>query len=140
MDNARHQVRHEGDVYRRIEVITGQQRRRNWTAAEKAEMVAASAEPGVTVTEVARRYGVNRNLLTTWRRDAGVRGQAGRPKTKPGFVPLIVSADGADEPPAQRRVLGGRIDVMLGDAVIRVEGAVDGPVLETVLMAVRATA
>jgi hypothetical protein len=29
-------ARHEGDVYRRIEVITGQRRRRRWTDEEKA--------------------------------------------------------------------------------------------------------
>jgi transposase len=56
--------------YRRVEVITGQKRRRDWTAEEKAELLAASMAPGATVMEVARRFGVSRSLLWTWRRKA----------------------------------------------------------------------
>jgi hypothetical protein len=34
--NAMHQDRHDGEVYRRIELITGSVRRRRWSAEEKA--------------------------------------------------------------------------------------------------------
>ena len=61
--DARLQVRHEGSDYRRVEVITGRRQRRSWTAGEKAAMVAASAEPGANISEVARRFGVHRGLL-----------------------------------------------------------------------------
>jgi hypothetical protein len=37
-------ARHEGGSYRRIEVITGEHRRRRWTAEEKARIVAESFE------------------------------------------------------------------------------------------------
>jgi len=63
-----HQHRHEGDEYRRIELITGIRRRRRWTAEEKAALVAESLQPGVNVSELARRHGVNRGLLQAWRR------------------------------------------------------------------------
>jgi transposase len=33
-------------------------------------MVAESFTPGASVSKVAQRYGVNANLLFTWRRDA----------------------------------------------------------------------
>jgi hypothetical protein len=39
MANAMLDARQEGDSYRRIEVITGQRRRRRWTAQEKARIV-----------------------------------------------------------------------------------------------------
>ena len=68
--NAMHQDRHEADRYRRIELITGTVRRRRWTIDEKAAIVAESTRPGVNVAEVARRFGVNRGLLQTWRRKA----------------------------------------------------------------------
>jgi transposase len=55
------------DSYRRIEVITGQRRRRRWTAQEKARIVAESFEEGANISEVARRNGVFRGLLTVWR-------------------------------------------------------------------------
>src|ERR1700722_6515974 len=84
MDNASfsamHQDRHQADAYRRIELITGTARRRRWTNDEKATIVAESTRPGVNIAEVARRFGVNRGLLQTWRRKAiGER---------PVFVPL----------------------------------------------------
>jgi transposase len=69
-DSALHQSRHEAGGYRRIEVITGVARRRRWTAEEKAAMVAESLQPGINVSELARRCGVNRGLLQTWRRAA----------------------------------------------------------------------
>src|ERR1700694_1902834 len=60
-------ARQEGGSYRRIEVITGQRRRRRWTAQEKARIVAESFEEGANISEVARRNGVVRGLLTVWR-------------------------------------------------------------------------
>ncbi|MDQ2765026.1 MAG: transposase [Pseudomonadota bacterium] len=69
-DNAMHQHRHEGDEYRRTELITGSTRRRQWTADEKAAAIAESLQPGVNVSALARRRGINRGLLQTWRREA----------------------------------------------------------------------
>src|ERR1700750_1652978 len=60
-------VRQAGGSYRRIEVITGQRRRRQWTAEEKARIVAESFEEGANISEVARSHGVVRGLLTVWR-------------------------------------------------------------------------
>ncbi len=42
----------KGGEYRRVEVITGQKRRRDWTSEEKAEILAATMVPGASVTEV----------------------------------------------------------------------------------------
>ena len=64
-------ARQEGGSYRRIEVITGQRRRRQWTAEEKARVVPESFEEGANISEVARRHGVVRGLLTVWRRQFG---------------------------------------------------------------------
>lgn len=36
--------RHDADTYRRIEVITGDRRRRDWSAEEKARIVAESGK------------------------------------------------------------------------------------------------
>lgn len=42
--------------------------RRRWTADQKLEIVQESLAPGAGVTEVARRHGVNPNLIYAWRR------------------------------------------------------------------------
>ena len=46
----------------------GAHRRRFWSSDEKRRMIAESFAPGASVSEVAQRYGVNANLLFTWRR------------------------------------------------------------------------
>jgi transposase len=120
------------DAYRRIEVITGQSRRRRWTREEKARIIAESLEAGANISEVARRNGVARGLLTAWRRQfAAARSKA------PSFVSVrIVEESGGGttgEPdraaPAQTRLLekalpakpGGMIEIEVSGARIRVE-------------------
>jgi transposase len=65
-----HQYRDEGASYRRVEVITGRLRRRFWSDDEKARIVAESADPEASVSEIALRNGVSRGLLNVWRRQA----------------------------------------------------------------------
>lgn len=50
------------------EVLTGPERRRRRTPAEKLAIVAETHEPGVTVSLVARRHGIAPNQVFTWRR------------------------------------------------------------------------
>ena len=56
------------DDLRRVEVITGVARRRDWPAHEKLRIVEESLAPGESVSAVARRNGVAPNLLFRWRR------------------------------------------------------------------------
>jgi transposase len=42
--------------YRRIEMLTGPDRRRRWSAEDKARIVEESLVPGVRVADVARRW------------------------------------------------------------------------------------
>jgi len=51
-----------------VTVLSGPERRRRWTTAEKLRIVEESLAPGANVVEVARRHDVHRNLLTAWRR------------------------------------------------------------------------
>ena len=51
-----------------FEVITSVQRRRRWTTAEKLQMVEESELPGMSVSNIARKYGVSPSQLFTWRR------------------------------------------------------------------------
>jgi transposase len=52
-----------------VEVLSGGAgRRRRWTAAEKVAMVRETLEPGISVSLVARRHGVNPNQLFHWRK------------------------------------------------------------------------
>jgi transposase len=51
----------------RVEVLQVVQRRR-WTLDEKIRMVEETFQPGMSVSYIARRYGVAPNLLFRWRK------------------------------------------------------------------------
>ncbi|RQN33313.1 IS3 family transposase [Paraburkholderia tropica] len=51
-----------------MDVLTGPERRRRWTAEQKLSMVRESFEPGKSVSLVARQHGVNPNQLFHWRK------------------------------------------------------------------------
>ena len=52
----------------RVEIITGRERRRRYTAEEKVRLVEQTMQPGMTVSAVARLHGVSPSLLFQWRR------------------------------------------------------------------------
>ena len=52
----------------RSEVLCGPERRRRWSAEEKARVVAESLVPNAVVSAVARRHGIHPNQLYGWRR------------------------------------------------------------------------
>ena len=51
-----------------VAVVTSVQRRRRWSAEEKAAIVQETYAPGMSVSLVARRHGIAPNQLFTWRR------------------------------------------------------------------------
>jgi transposase len=122
MANAMLDARQEGDSYRRVEVITGDRRRRRWTGEEKARIAAESFEEGANISEVARRNGVSRGLLTVWRRQVAAAAPA---QTRPLEIAV---------PPAK---VCGVIEIEVSGARIRVERGVELATLSTVLSALR---
>jgi transposase len=150
MANAMLDARQEGGSYRRVEVITGERRRRRWTGEEKTRIAAESFEEGANISEVARRNGVSRGLLTVWRRQvaAAMAGKA------PNFVPIQIGAgSGGGTAGESERILAaprtpleiaappakpcGVIEIELSGACIRVEPGVELATLSTVLSALR---
>ncbi|WP_425290406.1 transposase [Azospirillum palustre] len=53
-----------------MEVITGDVGRRTWSPEEKARILAEAAIPGVVVSEMARRHGLQPWQVFDWRREA----------------------------------------------------------------------
>ena len=49
--------------------MTRKRRRRIWEDEEKRRIVAQTRVPGVSVSQVARRYDVNANMVFKWLRD-----------------------------------------------------------------------
>jgi transposase len=115
-----------------VEVLTGTPRRRRWSAAEKASIVAESLAPGAVTSAVALRYGLHRNQLYSWRREfrSAAVADAGVPSAE--FVPIV----------AERRTGCGAaaIEIEIGGAVVRIGPGVELVVLGEVLRLLKATA
>jgi transposase len=73
-----------------LEMISGVERRRCWSDADKLRILAEADEAGAKVAEVARRHEISRSILWTWRKQA----RAGRlaMSDPPGFLPVVVDA------------------------------------------------
>src|SRR5271155_4247527 len=69
----------------------GGRRRRTWSADQKQRIIAESFAPGASVAEVARRYGLNSNMLFTWRRRE--RADVSDVGETVNIVPVITAAD-----------------------------------------------
>jgi transposase len=149
MLDTRNDARNEGGTYQRVEVITGRQRRRRWTAEEKARIVAESLEADANISDVARRHGVARGLLTIWRRQ--LLGGVGSQEPVQSFAavkidPVVAASNDAPrhsvEPDAVPTTLPAlrsraRIEIDIAGARIRVENGADHATLAMVLAAVR---
>jgi transposase len=127
--------------YRRAEVLTGPGRRRKWSDADKARIVAEAAQPGVVVSEIARRWQVTPQQVFDWRRQARKALAATMAGAEPAFVPIVpmaqlAAADAAV--PACRS--GARIEVRLAGVELRIARGTDPALLSMVLRAIRASA
>ena len=81
-----------------VTVLSGPERRRRWTSAEKLRIVEESLVAESSVIEIARRHDVHPNQLHAWRRQARLGllgcGVAAVAQTECRFVPLAVAAEG----------------------------------------------
>ena len=73
----------------RVEIITGRERRRRYSAEQKFALVDATMQPGMTVSAVARLHGVSPSLLFKWRQ---LMSQDGRTAVKADEDGLVVTS------------------------------------------------
>jgi transposase len=136
---------------RRIEVFTGPERRRDWPDERKIEIVAETLAPGVNISEIARGHEINPQQLFGWRKRFRVQAEAllasaVRPAALPVFAPVMIEAGAQPHQtcpmPAAKsdEVDGSAIEVVVGDATLRIRGAADAKTLALVLKALKVLA
>ena len=54
-------------VVNKVEVLPSNDRRRRWSAKQKKTLLAEADQPGMSVHQVARKYGLHPNQLYLWR-------------------------------------------------------------------------
>ena len=126
----------KAEGYRRVEVLTGPRRRRDWSEDDKARAVAESCAPGVVVSEVARRWQVSPQQLFTWRRRARAAARRAATAGALSFVPIVADAPA---PAAELDRSQAAIEVEVAGAVVRVPSGADAVLLTAVLRALRAS-
>jgi transposase len=110
-----------------VEIITSVERRRRWSAAAKEHLVAASLEPGASVSAVARQAGMHPSQLYGWRRQLLRRSQSSA-----RFAAVRIAA----EPAATGLPAAGLIEVELANGSrMRITGAIDPATLTTTIAA-----
>ena len=127
MDSHKHSTEVE-----RLEVIeTG--RRRRWSDDEKLRIVMESLQTPRAISSTARRHGISRSLLVTWRRSF-------RPEPtsleaqQAGFVPVTVVAATEAAPTMDAAPTSGRMVIVVGkDRRVIVDTSVDAVALARVL-------
>lgn len=65
--------------------------RRRWSQEEKQAILSEASDGGISVSEVARRHGLSRDLLFRWRRELRKAAAAAQGSHR-GFVPLSLPA------------------------------------------------
>ena len=147
---------------RRIEVVSGTGRRRQWSEDDKARIIVESLKPGANVSAIARRHGMSPQQLFGWRREAralfdeeagdeadaaltevcsqAATAASSSPASGPAFTPVVLVAPSAaplGKAASAGKAKAGMIEIVVGGMVVRVIGPVDADALATVLAVAR---
>lgn len=129
------------DVSTKAIMDTSEERRRNkrWPEALKREIVAATMQPGASVSVVARQYNVNANQVFSWRRRFGAANEPAAARSTSRLVQLAImpepeSSGAVVSSPAASEAI--EIEVA-GDCRVRVGADFDARALKRVLDVLR---
>ena len=106
-------------------------KRRLWDDDEKRRIVAQTRVPGVSVSQVARRYDANANLVFKWLRDPRFKEMAVEDPAAT-FLPVeVVAVPPVIEPPAiEPKASEAKIEILLSNGHrVSVSGAFDADAL-----------
>ena len=114
------------------EIVIGAKGHRRWPDEVKGRIVAETLVPGVTVNEVAARYGMKANHLSEWR------GQARRGKlvvpdiAGAEFAPVVLAA------PPPELACGDQIEIATGQVTLRMGSGTDAVRIAEIIRALNA--
>lgn len=133
----------------RIEVLTGPERRRQWSTEDKERIVAESYSGHDSVSRIARRHGLLPQQLFTWRREAR------RTAVAPAFAAVALAPREAQPPEAKPAALlakaarSGRpktigsavtmMEIEAGGIKVRVLRGADSATVAAIVRALKAT-
>jgi transposase len=108
----------------RVEVLSGPERRRRWSAEQKRSIVAEAFAPGASVCDVARRRDVVPGQIYRWRHDLR--------DVATGFAEVVV----APEPGLKAAVGAAAVEIEFGsDIRLRIAASVPAELARAVIKA-----
>ena len=127
----------------RMEILTGVERRRDWSDDEKLSILQEAAEPDARIADVARRHDIKPQQIYTWRRKFA----AENAEPLVSFLPVALIATGTsdeaehpvptDKPAAKRTARPMRIEIgCRGGRVLKVEANIEPDVLKALIRSV----
>ena len=109
-----------------VAVLTGSERRRKWSAAEREAILVEAFSPGGVVADVARRFDVSTSVIYRWR-------QSCRAKAPSSFTPVIL----AEPPPSQAASAKTAILVELGQIRVSISSSASASLVTATLRALK---
>lgn len=127
----------------RMEILTGVERRRDWSDGEKLSILQEAAEPDAKIADVARRHDIKPQQIYTWRRKFAA--QQAEPVVS--FLPVaLIATETSDEaerpaptdkPAPKRSARPIRIEIgCKGGRVLKVEASIAPDVLKALIRSI----
>jgi transposase len=111
----------------RVEVLSGPERRRRWSAEQKRSIVAEAFGPGASVCEVARRRDLVPGQIYRWRNELGT--------AAAGFTAVVVASEPSERSTAEVPTL----EIELGrDIRVRIAATAPAELASAVIKALAA--
>lgn len=104
-------------------------KRRTYTEAQRRQILEEAAQPGVSVSAVARRHGINDNIIYTWRKQRRGAAAVMLPVTVAGRTPAPAVCSCASDARIEIRTIQGH--------VIKVGAGVDVQIVQAILTALK---
>jgi transposase len=122
-----------------VAILSGPERRRRWTEAEKLRLVEETLAAEANIAEIARRHDVHPNLLHAWRRQAragllvGAVEEKPRPDEPVRFAAVAITPERPALPAASA---AGVIEVeFAAGSRMRITGAVEASLVSALIKA-----
>lgn len=124
---------------RRIEILTGAERRRRWNAETKAGIVSESLAQGAVVAEIARRHDIRASQIHLWRKQAREGAALACVAAERAFAPVIVAppAHGRLRARTPRAAAAPTIEIEAKGVTVRMRDGADVQLVEAMLRVLR---
>lgn len=111
----------------------------NYPKEFKQQIAVSACEPGISVAKLAMAHQLNANMVFRWRREPRAR-EAAPAQASPTLLPIVLERPAAAprlRPTAVAGIAPTGIEVVIGDASVRISGTPDEAMLRAVFRSLR---